>query len=123
MLQDYDEDLMRREILWLGLSILLMLGVVGQAIATVAPPYNQCPGDCSPCLGVTDPFCDTTPDPTPQTTCWACHWIDEGNGIIVKACDTANAGEDGHTGCKEDLPWMASCTFSGTACKGQTTTP
>lgn len=110
-------------ILYLGLFVALIVAVAASARASVAPPPNQCPGDCSPCLGPTDPFCDATPEPTPQNTCWACHWIDEGNGITIKACETANAGEDGHTGCKEDLPLMASCTFSGNACKGQTTTP
>jgi hypothetical protein len=114
---------MVKNALLLGLSVLLSVGATGEIRASVAPPQNQCPGDCSPCLGPSDAFCDTTPDPTPQKTCWACHWLDEGNGIMVKACDEAATGEDGHTGCKEDVPFMASCTFSGSTCKGQTTTP
>jgi hypothetical protein len=88
----------------------------------IGPPPNQCPGDCSPCLGNNDPFCPTG-TPTPSTTCWACHWIDEGNGITLKACEKADDREAGHTGCKEDLPLMASCTFSGSNCTGSSTTP
>ncbi len=98
-------------------------GALAPARAAVAPPQNQCPGDCSPCLGHADPFCNPDPIPTTSGTCWACHWIDEGNGITLKACDRADDQEAGRAGCKEDVPLMASCTFSGAACTGQSTTP
>lgn len=102
---------------------VVLCGPLTPASASVAPPQNQCPGDCSPCLGGLDPFCSTDPTDSNSGTCWACHWIDMGNGITLKACDAADDKEAGRKGCKEDLPVMASCTFSGGACTGTSTTP
>lgn len=57
-----------RQFRWACLLLVALLGISNVAESAVKPPpQNQCPGDCSPCLGETDPFCEPSGPPTPAT--------------------------------------------------------
>jgi hypothetical protein len=89
-----------RYILWLG--VLGFLFVVAPVLALpVHPPQNQCTGDCSPCLGAGDPFCNQSDPPIPTTpqNCLICK-NQPIAGRLQLGCTGVEEGEIGTTGCR-----------------------
>ncbi len=85
--------------LWLGMVLVAALGMAVAASAAVAPPQNQCAGDCSPCLGASDPFCSPPDSPPPTTTPQNCYICKRDRSTMQLTCAGVEAGEVGTTGC------------------------
>lgn len=107
----------------LRLTALFLLTFAASATAMAAPtPQNQCPGDCSPCLGPSDPFCssDTLDNSTnSRNFCVRCD-------SPTSNCRDARAGETGKdASCTVVTEGMrvVSCTAAGNSCQGTTVTP
>ena len=102
----------------LSLSLWLVLGFLPAASAQLVP-QNQCPGDCSPCLGEEDPFCRTTDSDgggAPGSTCMLCKpWPQDPKR---KSCQIPDSGERGQNTCT--VVWEGttpiSCSATGTFC-------
>jgi len=107
---------------WLGMLGIALFSVAAPMLATIGPPPNQCPGDCSPCLGDNDPFCDSGPGGVPPQSsaqCQTCVATNEG-GIFRVGCAFVGTGEAGHLTCSTttDKTGKTTCTASGTSCTG-----
>jgi hypothetical protein len=86
----------------------LALAMLSALSTSAVEPNNQCPGDCSPCLGPDDPFCSGTGSEGPgggggsSGDCWGCYWFDPGMGLTPsKACAPVADNDTGTTGCAE----------------------
>jgi hypothetical protein len=99
--------------------VLTIAGWGGATLHASILPQNQCPGDCSPCLGADDPFCNTST-------------LDDTNGHVCVYCESptgncfdSTAGQSGKTSCKVVTykTTVVSCTTSGSSCVGTTVTP
>lgn len=101
----------------LGLSALLVLVFLPAANAQLIP-QNQCPGDCSPCLGEDDPFCRTTDSDGGGTSPSNCMFCKRWGNTSRKSCQEATSGERGRNTCtvvwEGEIP--ISCSDSGTYC-------
>ena len=85
---------------------------------------NQCPGDCSPCLGPSDPFCANSGGGSGSggSSSNFCVLCESARG----SCRDAKQGEAGKDqGCKvmsyENT--ILSCTAQGNSCHGTSITP
>ena len=102
---------------WLGFLLL-----AAQAPAWAVTPGNQCPGDCSPCLGPTDPFCtgggSSGGSGGTSTSCYKCGGTYKptlGGGMTyIATCDPVTNG-DGATECSVSL-LFSTCSLSGRTC-------
>ena len=101
----------------LGLVVFAFLAGTLQLGALT--PQNQCPGDCSPCLGDDDPFCPHGDEPDGGTGPGgegSCQWCKPdphyGNRPV---CDSVEEGESGFTNCT--MVWVettpVSCSTQG----------
>jgi hypothetical protein len=104
----------------LGVAAFVVVAGMGLAEAAVPPPQNQCPGDCSPCLGPEDPFCGGTPDPIDDgsSKCQTCEATTDAHGNIVSmSCVVVDPGELGHLSCTVTITASkVSCKATGTVC-------
>lgn len=107
-----------------GLLVLLSVGwiVAGPAAHASLTPQNQCPGDCSPCLGEDDPFCPTgsgSEGPAGGgTTCQTCVIELRSDGTVVgPECQAAKPGDSGKSSCKVTTSGdTITCKTEGTPC-------
>lgn len=85
---------------------------------------NQCPGDCSPCLGPSDPFCTSGGGSSGSGT--------TGGSFCVRCesargnCRDALRGETGkNQSCTviTEGTTVISCTATGSTCQGTSVTP
>ena len=107
---------------WFGMFLFAVLGTAVAANAAgppggVTPPRNQCPGDCSPCVGQTDPFCDPSSfPPTPATpeNCLKCGFDSQGKLTCLPVAE----GETGSDTCGLLTNGMTvvRCTAQGSFC-------
>lgn len=100
-------------------AVALTLAGLGSSALYALEPQNQCSGDCSPCLGADDPFCNTTT-------------LDDTNGHVCVYCESptgncrdATTGQSGKTSCTVVTYKMTvvSCSAFGSSCVGTTVTP
>jgi hypothetical protein len=102
---------------------LALFGAIAPANAAIpiTPPQNQCPGDCSTCLGPSDPFCDTS---QPSAQCQVCQATNAG-GVLRIGCVFVGAGVSGHLTCSTttDAQGNTKCSTSGIGCTGITINP
>ncbi len=113
---------MRRRHVWLGLLGIVVGGALTPASATRATPQNQCPGDCSPCLGPSDPFCNGgsgNPPADNSTTCWLCSDVTAPDGTKGGQCVKTNAGQQGFDSCSQTSvgTFPSKCVAAGNSCK------
>jgi hypothetical protein len=101
------------------MAVVLTIVAWGGSRLYALTPQNQCSGDCSPCLGADDPFCNTTT-------------LDDTNGHVCVYCTSptgkcldSTKGQSGNTSCKVVTykTTVVSCTAFGSACVGTTVTP
>lgn len=106
-------------------AVLLGLWLAtGSAAHAGLIPQNQCPGDCSPCLGPTDPFCTagggsgTGGGGGTTTTCQICETIIYEDGSFSEPrCASVGPGESGYTSCSVTrTATTVTCSATGTAC-------
>lgn len=108
-----------RTILAVALGCLALAASRSPSLGTLAP-QNQCSGDCSPCLGPSDPFCytDTIYDNTNKSNfCVLCE-------SPTGQCRDARVGEQGKDqSCDVKTIGIVviSCTYTGNTCQGSVT--
>jgi hypothetical protein len=85
-------------------------------------PQNQCPGDCSPCLGPTDPFCTTTTMDASSSSGRFCVLCESPKGNCVDA-QPGQSGKDKSCTVVTYGMTIVSCTNSGNQCTGSSVTP
>jgi hypothetical protein len=119
----------RRLALTLLASLVLASLSVGPAYALTS--QNQCPGDCSPCLGPTDPFCPHGDDPGSGGTGSGgqgnCQWCKpDPNYNNRPVCAFVDEGESGMTSCTviwDEMTPVSCSTQGGYYCSYITVTP
>lgn len=103
-------------------AVVLVFAGWGSSAICAPMPQNQCSGDCSPCLGATDPFCSTTTLTDTNNTGHFCVLCDK----QTNNCRDAKSGETGKDDSCTVVTYgitVVSCTTSGNACVGTTVTP
>ncbi|HET7177139.1 MAG TPA: hypothetical protein VFI63_00475 [Solirubrobacterales bacterium] len=103
-------------------AVSLTIAGWGGSLLYALTPQNQCSGDCSPCLGPTDPFCSTTTLTDENNTGHFCVLCDK----QTNNCRDAKSGETGKDDSCTVVTYgtrVVSCTTSGNACVGTTVTP
>ena len=106
----------RRYALVVILVFVCATSIPSGLLAAVWPPQNQCPGDCSPCLGVDDPFCTRTSTTSSGGTgsyfCVLCA------GGECRDAQVGEKGKDASCTVTTEGTTVISCVTSGHACNG-----
>lgn len=111
---------MRTRTFGLALLATAILSVLTVSSARAVTGQNQCPGDCSPCLGDEDPFCPHGDDPgsggTGPDGQGQCQWCKPNRNYGNRpTCEYVEEGESGKTNCtmvwEETTP--VSCSTAG----------
>jgi hypothetical protein len=115
-----DEDGQSSLSFWL---VLIVLSFAGAASASVPPPKNQCPEDCSPCLGETDPFCEPTGPPIASTpdNCFVCG-LNRSRQLDCLGVVEGQTGSD-KCGLVTMGPTVVQCKAEGSSCAYINVTP
>jgi hypothetical protein len=101
--------------------VLTIAGLGGSALHALTP-QNQCPGDCSPCLGPTDPFCTTTTIDASSSSGRFCVLCESPKGNCVDA-QPGQSGKDQSCTVVTRGTIIVSCTNSGNQCTGSSVIP
>jgi hypothetical protein len=110
----------------LAFLALLCTSMVPASLWAAISPQNQCPGDCSPCLGDEDPFCTITVTSSGSggSSGSFCVLCETGPNNQPGNCRDANVGESGKddscTVVTDELR-VVSCKTYGNNCTGTVT--
>ncbi len=98
-------------------AVVLSITAWGSSTLYALTPQNQCSGDCSPCLGPSDPFCSTTIDTSSNHSSRFCVYCESPTGNCQDAT-TGQTGKDQSCTVVTEGTRVVSCTNSGNPCTG-----